>query len=319
MRADTYLLTFVITACSLFSPSVHADDKELRKQRAAAQQEQRVQIKARSELIRDAKRSFKEFAREINNENRERIAELETEFNLTQVDLRAAHEARVALAEADHQKKLMDLFMDPSGGKFDEQKLQQMEADFKRYSDDLFALKKQSAEEVHQATIKHIVNKNEIYDEADQRILEEVSTLGLTGEYSPILITPIGGALTKKEERLNEKEKENVIKLKQANLKLLSRYRNGKELRGWEIQNIEEDFKILWEENAKLHELDSQQMLYNNLLMGAFQGNAFNQQEFSEKIAENNKKKSLITIEYKKIRDKNRIMRNKTKKEILSK
>jgi len=60
-------------------------------------------------------------------------------------------------------------------------------------------------------------------------------------------------------------------------------------------------------------------MLYNNLLMGAFQGKAFNQQELTKEIAENNKKKSLITIEYKKIRDKNRIKRNKTKKEILSK
>lgn len=318
MRADTYLLTFVIAACILFNPSVNAADKELRKQQAAAQKEQRLQIKERSELIRDAKRSFKELTREINNENRERIAELETEFNLTRVDLRAANEARVAVAEADHQKKLMDLFMDPSG-KFDEQKLQQMETDFKKHSDELFALKKQSAEEVHQATVKHIINKNKIYDEGDHRILEEASTLGLTDEYSPILITPTGGAHTKQEERLNENEKKNVVKIKQANMKLLSRYRNGKELRGWETQNIEEDFKITWEENAKLHDLNSQQMLYNNLLMGAFQGKAFNHQELTEKIAENNKKKSLITIEYKKIRDKNRIKRNKTKKEILSK
>jgi len=318
MRPDTYLLTFFIAACILFNPSVNAADKELRKQRAAAQKEQRFQIKERSEVIKDAKRSFKEFTREINNENRERVSELETEFSLTKVDLRAAHEVRVAAAEADHQKKLMDLFMDPSG-KFDKQKLQQMETDFKKHSDELFALKKQSAEEVHQAKVKHIINKNKIYDEGDQKILEEASTLGLTNEYSPILITPTSGAHTKQEERLNEKEKKNVVKIKQANMKLLSRYRNGKELRGWEIQNIEEDFKFTWEEKAKVHELDSQQMLYNNLLIGTFQGEAFNQQEFSEKIAENNKKKSMITIEYKKIRDKNRIKRNKIKKEILSK
>jgi len=253
MRPDTYLLTFFIAACILFNPSVNAADKELRKQRAAAQKEQRFQIKERSEVIKDAKRSFKEFTREINNENRERVSELETEFSLTKVDLRAAHEVRVAAAEADHQKKLMDLFMDPSG-KFDKQKLQQMETDFKKHSDELFALKKQSAEEVHQAKVKHIINKNKIYDEGDQKILEEASTLGLTNEYSPILITPTSGAHTKQEERI-----------------------------------------------------------------GTFQGEAFNQQEFSEKIAENNKKKSMITIEYKKIRDKNRIKRNKIKKEILSK
>ncbi|MDH5736054.1 MAG: hypothetical protein OEY87_08020 [Gammaproteobacteria bacterium] len=318
MRADTYLLTFVIAAGILFSTSVIAADKELRQQRAAAQKEQSLQIKERSELIKDAERSFKEVIKEINNENRERIAELETEFNLTQVDLNAAHETRVASAESDHQKKLMDLFMDPSG-KFDEQKLQQMEVDFKKHSDELFALKKQSAEEIHRATVKHIANKNKIYDEGDHSILKQASTLGLTNEYSPILITPAGGALTRQEERLNEKEKKNVVKIKQANMKLLSRYRNGKELREWEIQNIEEDFKILWEENAELHDLDSQQMLYNNLLMGAFQGKAFNHQDLTEKIAENNKKKSMITIEYKKIRDKNRIKRNNEKKEILSK
>jgi len=232
MRADTYLLNFVMALCILFSTSVNAADKELRKQQAAAQKEQRLQIKERSELIRDAKISFKELTREVNNENRERVAELETEFNLTQVDLRSAHEARVAAAEADHQKKLMDLFMDPSG-KFDEQKFQQMEADFKKYSDELFALKKQSAEEIHQATVKHTINKNKIYDEGDDRILEQASTLGLTDEYSPTFITATGGTLTRQEKRLNEKEKKNIVKLKQANMKLLSRYRNGKELRGW--------------------------------------------------------------------------------------
>lgn len=319
MRENTHLLTFVISAGILFNSSANADDKELRKLRAAAQQEQRAQIKVRSELIKDAKKSFQEFVREINNENRERIAELEKEFDLKQVDLNATHEARVASAEADYQKKLMDLFMDPSGEKFDEQKLQQMETDFKEHSDALFALKKQSAAEVQQATIAYIIEKNKIYDEGDQRILEQASTLGLTDEYSPILITPTGGEFTRQEERLNEKEKENVVKIQQANMKLLSQYRSGKELREWEIQNAEEDFKLLWEENAELHELDSQQMLYNNLVMGAFQGEASNHQELTEKIADNNKKKSLITIEYKRIRDQNRIKRNTIKKGILSK
>jgi hypothetical protein len=80
---------------------------------------------------------------------------------------------------------------------------------------------------------------------------------------------------------------------------------------------MNEDFKLDWDEKAELHALDSQQVFYNTIVMQAVQGGQIDQQGLLEKMTEIGKKKKLVNIEYKKIRDQNRITRKKQKKEIV--
>jgi hypothetical protein len=128
----------------------------------------------------------------------------------------------------------------------------------------------------------------------------------------------MGDGLTKQEQRWNKREKKEVVKLEKRNRKLLSPYRNGEKLRKWEIRNLNEDFKLTWDEKAELQALDSQQLVYNAMFMGAAQGGTVDQQDFMAKLAEINEQKKLINIEYRKIRDQNRIKRRKKKKTILA-
>lgn len=148
--------------------------------------------------------------------------------------------------------------------------------------------------------------------------LEEASSLELTRKYPPILATPMGDGLTEQEQRWNKREKKEVVKLEQRNRKTLSAFRNGEKLRKWEIEKLNEDFKLTWDEKAELHALDSQQLFYNAMFMQAAQGGTIDQQDFMAKLAEINEQKKLINIEYRKIRDQNRIKRRKEKKAILA-
>ncbi len=300
----------------LLSPALAADKKELRKQRQLAQKERQAEKKERTNQIRDSHQDFRAFTRDQENVYREMLADLTIEFQIQEIELKAEHEARVAAAEAEYQKKVTGLFM-TSGIELNEQSIQKYQADAKTYAAELFALKKQSAAEVHKAWIANEKRKNQLLTDKDQSILAEADSLGLTKDHPPIIATAIGDGLTTTEERWNESEKKAVAKIKQKNLKTLSKYKNGEKIRSLELKYANEDFKLRWDEKAEIQALDSKQLFYNVLLMQANQG-AFDQQKFLNELAEDNKKKNLIKIKYKKVADKNRILRNKEKKEILA-
>jgi hypothetical protein len=309
------LLAFMVLPPS--GPATADESKELRKQRHDAQQERQKQKNARAAEINEATRDFKEYARDLKTDYRAQLKDLDTGFELRRVELKADHKVRVAGAEAEYQKKLPGLFMDP-GVEFTEQSVQQMQTEAKAFADALFELKKRSAEELHRELIANEEKKNALLSEADQMALDEASKLGLTAEYVPILATPIGDGLTSQEERWNDREEKEAVKLEERNRKTLSAFRNGDKLRQWEIGNLNEDFKLTWDEKAELHALDSQRVFYNTLFVQAAQGEQFDRQKYMAEIAELNEKTKLIRIEYRKIRDKNRITRREEKKAILA-
>ncbi|MGD8951878.1 MAG: hypothetical protein PVG62_14105 [Desulfobacterales bacterium] len=243
------------------------------------------------------------------------MEELDVEFELKRVELKADESAKVAVAEAEYQKKVTSLFMKP-GVQFDAETTNKMQADGKAYADELFALQKESAEVLHKEMISNEKQKNELLLQMDQLALEKAASLGLMKEYDPILATPLGDGLTKQEEQWNDREYKEVAKIKERNQYTISEFEYGATLRAWEIKNREEDFELTWQEKAEEHALGAEQMFYNSLLMQSGQDGAVAQQEFLSRLAELNKEKQLIKIKYKKISDQNRIKRREEKKKI---
>jgi len=316
----TRVLSLLLLAFMVLSPPGPAtadDSKELRKQRHDARQERQKQKNARAAEINEVTRAFKEYARDLKTDYREQVKDLDTEFELRRVELKADHDARVAGAEAENQTKLMGLFMNP-GVEFTDQTVQQLQAEAKSFADALFTLKRQSAEELQGELIANEERKNALLSEGDRMALEEAASLGLTVEYTPILASPIGDGLTKQEERWNDREKKEVVKLEKRNRKTLSEFRNGGKLRQWEIGNLNEDFKLSWDEKAALHALESERIFYHTLFMQAAQGEQVDRQKVMAQMTELNEKTQLINIEYRMIRDKNRITRREEKKAILA-
>ena len=82
---------------------------------------------------------------------------------------------------------------------------------------------------------------------------------------------------------------------------------------------MREDFKVTWDEKAELHALDSEQLFYNALFMQAAQGGQMDQQKFMAEMAEISEKKKLVSIKYRKERDKERVRRREEKKAIAKK
>jgi len=311
------LFLLVFTFLSQPGPAMADDSKELRKQRQDAQKERQQQKNERASQINEATRAFREYARDLKTDYREQLQDLDTEFELRRVELKADHNARVAGAEAENQKKLMALFMNP-GVEFTDQTVQQLQAEAKTFADALFDLKKQSAKELQGELIANEERKNTLLAELDQMALDEAARLGLTDKYALILAAPIGDGLTKQEERWNDREKKEVVKIEERNRKTLSEFRNGDKLRQWEIGNLNEDFKLAWDEKARLHALQSERIFYNTLSMQAAHGEQLDRQKLIAQMAELNEKTQLINIEYRKIRDKNRITRREEKKAILA-
>ena len=317
MTRILYLPLLALALALLADSATAAESKELRKQRQDAQKERQAQKNERNSEINEATRAFREYTRDLKVDYQEQVKELDTDFELRRVELKADHDVRIAGAEAEYQKKLSSLFMNP-GGEFDEQAIERMQAEGKAFADEQFALRRQSAEELHRERIASEERKNELLTEADQMALDEASSLELTRKYPPILATPIGDGLTKQEQRWNKQEKKEVVKLEKRNRKTVSAFRNGGKLRKWEIEKLNEDFKLTWDEKAELYALDSQQLFYNAMFMQAAQGGKIDQQDFMAKLAEINEQKKLINIEYRKIRDQNRIKRRKEKKALLA-
>jgi len=316
MARILYLPILIATLLFVFSPVLADDSKDLRKQQLEAQKERQMQKKERSDQIKENTRALNDFTRELKEEYREQVTEFDLDFELTEVELKSEHDAKVAEAEAEYQKKLTELFMKP-GMTFDQATIKKLQSDAKAYADELFVLKKQSAEKLHLAKITHQESKNKLLAENDRRALEEAESLGLTKDYEPIEAAAIGDELTKQEKRWNESEAKELERIKEKNKKLLAPYRNGEKLREWEIKNMNEDFKLTWEEKAELHELDAKQLFFNTLVMQAATGGEFDQEAFMAEMADINKEKKLINIKYKKITDQNKIKRRKEKKEIL--
>jgi hypothetical protein len=315
MNRILYFPLMVLAVVVQSSPAATDDSKELRKQRQAAQKERQVLKNARAKEINESTTDFREFLRDLKMDYLAQLKELDTDFELRRVELKADHDARVAGAEAEYQKKMSGLFTNP-GVEFNEQTIEQLQAEGRAFADELFALRKQSAEEVHRERISNEERKNALLSERDKLALEEASSLGLTGKYSPILATPIGGGLSRQEERWNERERKEVLKLAERNRKLLAEFRNGEKLRRWQIGNLNEDFKLAWDEKAELHALDSEQIVYNAMIMQAARGGQVDQQKLMAKMAEINEQKKLIKIQYRKTRDQDRIKRREEKKKL---
>ncbi len=317
MTRSFYLPLFIFALLLVFTPALANDSKELRKQRQEAQKERLIQKKERSEQIQDSTRDFREFTKQLTEEYREQASELDIEFQLTKVELQSEHDAKVAEAEAENQKKLTELFMTP-GITFDQETIEKLQSDGKAYSDELFALKKQAAEKLHQVKITHEERKNELLNKNDNKALEEAESLGFNKEYAPIEATPLGDGLTRQEERWNETEKKEISKIKEKNQQIMSPFRNGEKLRKWEIQNMNKDFKITWEEKAELQALEAKQLFFNTMFMQAAAGEKVDQKAFMDELADINKEKKLINIKYKKIADQNTIKRRQEKKKLLN-
>jgi len=311
------ILTIVLALLGS-SAAMAADSKELKKQRQAAQKERQLEKNERSKEINDASRAFREFTRDLKVEYRERVKDLDTDFELRRIDLKADHDARVAGAQAEYQKKLSGLFMQPNA-EFDEQTVEKLQTEGRAFADEMFALEKQSAEELQGALMANEVDKSKEWSEMDELALQEAASLGLTDDYQPILATPIGDGLTKSEQSWNEREKKEVAKLAERNRKTLSEFRNGGELRDWQLENMKEDFKLTWDEKAELQALNSEQLFYNALFMQAAQGGQVDQQKLMAEMAEINEKKKLVNIKYRKERDKERVRRREEKKAISKK
>jgi hypothetical protein len=81
--------------------AVADEAQELRKQRNAAQQERQAMKNQRARQINEATRSFQAFSRELKTEYQGMLRDLDTEFELAQVDIRATRDTEIASVEAE--------------------------------------------------------------------------------------------------------------------------------------------------------------------------------------------------------------------------
>lgn len=309
-----------LLACVLFSGSgyvIAAQDRELYQQRLEAQRERQQQVNERNREINDARRDFRSFAQDLKMDYREQVRSLGTELELRTVDIKADHDARVADVEAEYQSRIMSAYMNPESANTPASP-EQLSEDTRVYADTLFSLRKQQAEALHAEQMAIEKERDALWTEMDQKAQDEATTLGLTETSQPILATPIGAELTRQEEQWNKREKKAVAKHEEQNRKLLAEFRNGAKLRQWEIDNMEEDFRLTWEEKAKVHELDAEQKVFNSMMTGASQGGQFDQQQWMKRIQELGAEKRKIVTEYRKIKDKNRIERREQRKMIMA-
>jgi len=313
-----FSLTILLVTVALIIPAnqIHAkEDKELQKQRQEAQKERQAEKTERSREIADATKSFREFSQSLKNEYPALLKDVDTEFELTQVDLQAERAAKIAEAEAAYQKKWTSLFIRP-GGQMTMEALKEMEQEAKAHSNELFRIKEEAARIAHKEKMASEKQKHALLQERDTRALEEAHSLGLTKKYEPILATPIGGELTRQEEQWNEREEKEIEKTHTQNLQIVREFKNGAKLREWELSNMDKDFQLTWDEKRELHTIESQQIFFNNFLMQSAQGAEINQQEIMAKFAELGKQTKLVKIKYDTMRKKNSITRRGEKKKL---
>lgn len=291
------------------------EDKELQKQRNSAQKERQESRNERNRDLADATKSFREMTRNLKINYQARLKDLDTEFELKQVELQADRDAKMATAEAEYQKKWSSLFMRP-GGPLTPETIKELEKEARAYSDELFRLKKESAETAHKEKMAIEEQKHALLKEMDEKAMDQAASLGLTKEYPPILATPIGDELTRSEQQWNEREKKEVEKIQERNLQAVSEFMNGEKLREWERGNLDEDFKLTWDEKSELQKLETQQTFFNTLLMQSAQAEKVDQQNIMDQFAELAKEQKLIKIKYAQLRKTNVIKRREEKKKL---
>ncbi len=309
-----------LAALALLIQPAHAataEEQALYQQRLDAQRERQQQVNARSREINEATRDFRSLTQELKTEYREQLRGLDTEFELRKVDIKAAHDARLTTVESEYQARIMDAYMG-TGGESAAQTPEQLGEATRAHAEKVFGLKKRYAEELHAEIIAREKRKDELLTEMDQKALDEARSLGLMNHIAPVLATPIGGELTPQEQKWNDREKKAAVKLEERNRKTTSEFRNGAKLRQWEIDNLNEDFELTWQEKAEIHALDAEQTIVNSMMTGYGQGGQVDSQQAMAKIRELGQKQQKIKIEYRKQRDKNRIERREERKKILS-
>lgn len=317
-RLMKYVLPILLLFLSISSspPLTEAkEDPEIRKQRQEAQKERQELKNARYRQIADATKSFREFAANLKKDYQNRLKDLDLEFELKQVELEAARRAKAADAEVEYQKKLTGMLFISPEKEWTPEALNELQKDARAYSDELFRLKKEAAQIAHNEKMAVQDQKDALLKEMDAKALEYAASLGLTNDPQPILAAPIGGELTKQEEQWNEREQKEVASIQARNLKTVSEFSNGEKIREWERRNMDEDFRLKWEEKSELHQVESQQTISNTLMLMT-QGQKVEQGDIMGQYAELAKKNKLIKIKYDGIRKKNSINRREELKKL---
>jgi len=313
IKNSSFRILLSVALLLLFGAVQAQSDKELRDQRSAAHKERQAETKALSQEITDATRVFKEYARNLEQEYREQLRELDVEFELRQVQLQGDQDRQVAAAEAELQKQWTAIFM-PTGAEDVSERLETLQDQVRAHSDALFQIRKEAAERLHREKMTLIERQHALLGEMDERLLAEAESLGLMAEYFPVLATPIGGELTRQEEQWNQRAEKEAEKMRDRNAGTLSKYANGERLRAWERANLEEDFELQWAERDELRELDSQHAFVNTMMLQAGQAEEASPQLLMDQLAELNQQQQLIKIKYEQIRKENTIKRREERK-----
>jgi len=295
-----------------------ADDKALQAERREAQKQRQQQKNERAKLNREALQDFREFANEIRKEYTERARDLDTEYRLQKEELEAKRQIKIAEVDAELQKNTTRLFLNPASG--EQASVEKLKADMKAYRDKAFVIKQQAALEEHEEFIRNEMRKHELLSERDDRALAKARELGLLDKPKPILAKPIGGELTRDEERWNEREHKDVQRMFDSNQRYVAEFKQGQALREWEIENKREDFRLKTEKARELHALNSEQSWINSLMFspqGAGQTDAERQREFTNKLAEISRKTQEINIKYNKLKKQNNIRRGEERRKIM--
>jgi hypothetical protein len=317
MKRFVYALIFALALPAIFSPVLAQTDKELRSQRTAAHKERQDARKTRNQQINDAIRAYRDYSKELEQEYAPRLAELDTEFELTRVRLQAEQDARIVNAEADFQKKLSASMAESLTADVPD-RLRKMEEQTKAWSKQLFGIREEAATLLHGERMSHEARKDALLDELDGRALAKAEELGLLRDLQPIVARPIGGAPTQTEESWNQREHKEVAKMRERIGHTLANHRHGARVRAWERDNQNEDFRLAGLEKRELHELEAQRSFTNAFLLQPAAGQAADYQALTTQLAELAQQERLIRIRYEQIRKENQIKRREDKKRLAS-
>ena len=312
------LLASLLISFFMLAPNIAytAEDKAIKDQRREAYKQRQQQKNQRNVEIREASKEFREFSRELKKKYSEMVRDLDVEFRLQQSELQAEQSSELAIAEAELQGQITQLFLNPQNTD-SEESINQLKDSMQQHTQRLFEIRKKSALDKHQHEIDNELKKHQLMTERDQNALAKAEELGLRREYPPIIATAIGDGLSKQEEIWNQREKKEVKKLFDSNQRLLAEFLYGAKLREWEIKNRREDFELLWNKEAELHQLKSQQSLFNALSLMTTDSTPEDQQTLAKRMTELNKQNRLINIKYKKFSDQNRIRRKEERRKIM--
>lgn len=316
MKKNIYI---VLVLTVFVFPVLDAFAKEsnmLREQRLKAHNERLAMKRQRTAEIAKAKKSYNLFERDLKVKYEPKLKELDSEFDLKRVELEADAQVKMAELEAENRKVMVRHLTKPDGS-HDKKTIEKVKTEKNGYMIKLFALRKASANTIHEERIAHEKRKNALLKQRDQLAIDKAESLGLIKEYTPILATPIGPGLTKPEEQWNEREKKNAARINKSNQAILRKFERDEKLREWRIQNQMEDFELRWRENEDRHKIDCEAAVYNMLIIYPSENTTETERrECLSKLSELDKKKQLITIKYKKIKEQNIIKRRLEEKKI---